>query len=209
MGRPSFTWLEEWLSSRSLRTLDIWGIHRLVIKGITTQKKKVILWRTASLRSAPQATHAKTSPRCCRQTRTLRPQYASTTVYRNIPQSIASSCLTYLLVCLGYFHTFLYTIMDTYQGHSARAHPQQHKPAPTCVAWGADRKDAAPHNMKIIHCVTEPASVFSHILWEEWREGSLLSGRVVSCTASLSQRPTFHLFFWQVYRWAQYIKKGY
>jgi hypothetical protein len=23
MGRPSFTWLEEWLSSRSLRTLDI------------------------------------------------------------------------------------------------------------------------------------------------------------------------------------------
>jgi hypothetical protein len=26
-------------------------------------------------------------------------------VYRNIPQSIASSCLTYLLVCLGYFHT--------------------------------------------------------------------------------------------------------
>jgi hypothetical protein len=25
-------------------------------------------------------------------------------VYRNIPQSIPSPCLTYLLVCLGFFH---------------------------------------------------------------------------------------------------------
>ncbi len=28
-------------------------------------------------------------------------------MYRNIPQSIASSCLTYLLVCLGYFHNIM------------------------------------------------------------------------------------------------------
>jgi len=29
-------------------------------------------------------------------------------VYRNIPQSIPSSCLTYLLVCLGFFHSTVY-----------------------------------------------------------------------------------------------------
>jgi hypothetical protein len=37
--------------------------------------------------------------------------------------------------------------------------------------------------------------------------GRMLSGRVVSCTASLSQRPTFHLFFGKFDRWAQYIKR--
>ena len=28
-------------------------------------------------------------------------------MYRNIPQSIPSSCLTYLLVCLGFFHNIV------------------------------------------------------------------------------------------------------
>ncbi len=32
-------------------------------------------------------------------------------MYRNIPQSIANSCLTYLLVCLGYFHNILLTFL--------------------------------------------------------------------------------------------------
>ncbi len=68
--------------------------------GLLTHK----LWRTASLRSAPQATRHNQFM-LLYIIRTLWTQYVTIIVYRNIPQSIASSCLTYLLVCLGYFHS--------------------------------------------------------------------------------------------------------